>query len=97
MERDASQTVDPAEYLANLPYFPSVERKRLNRITGLSPPQREAAAAALAARLEQEAVYVPYADNAIPELVSKRVGCIVHQPEYPGVDLAALCLRNAQS
>lgn len=92
--RDASQTVDPAQYLAGLPYFPAFERDRLNRIDGLSPPRREAAAAAFAARLEQEAVYVPYADNAIPELVSNRVGCVVHQPEYPGVDLAALCLRN---
>jgi hypothetical protein len=26
--------------------------------------------------------------------VSRRLGCIVHQPEYAGVDLAALCLKS---
>jgi hypothetical protein len=80
-------------YLAALPYLPATAAARLERIAALSPPRREAAAAALAERLEQAAVYVPYADDAIPELVSKRLGCIVHQPEYPGVDLAALCVR----
>ena len=92
--RNASQTLDPVDYLAGLPYLPSADHARLEQIARLSPPYRAAAAAALTARLESEAVYVPYADGAIPELVSKRLGCIVHQPEYPGVDLAALCLRN---
>jgi hypothetical protein len=35
-----------------------------------------------------------YEQGAVPELVSPRLGCIVHQPEYEGVDFAALCLRR---
>jgi DNA-binding SARP family transcriptional activator/ABC-type transport system substrate-binding protein/streptogramin lyase len=93
--RDASQTRDPVTYLAGLPYLPEADLARLGRFAGLPSPRREAAAAALAERLEREAVYVPYVDYAIPELVSKRSGCIVHQPVYPGVDLAALCVRPA--
>jgi DNA-binding SARP family transcriptional activator/ABC-type transport system substrate-binding protein len=92
--RDASQTLDPVDYLAGLPYVPSVDHASLDQIARLSAPARAAAAAALAARLERQAIYVPYADGAIPELVSNRLGCIVHQPEHPGVDLATLCLRN---
>jgi hypothetical protein len=92
--RDASQTLDPVNYLAGLPYLPANDHARLERITDLSSPRREAAAAALAQGLEREAVYVPYADNAIPELVSRRLGCTIHQPEYPGLDLAALCVRH---
>jgi hypothetical protein len=38
-----------------------------------------------------------YEDGEIPELRSSRLGCIVHQPEYGGVDLAALCLRKGRS
>jgi hypothetical protein len=30
----------------------------------------------------------------MPELVSRRLGCIVHNPVYAGVDLAALCVRR---
>ena len=32
-------------------------------------------------------------DRTIPELISKRLGCVIDQPEYPGLDLAAFCLR----
>ena len=92
--RNAAQTLDPVAYLSGLPYLPAADRGRLERIAHLSSPGREAAAAALAARLEQEAIYVPYADGAIPELISNRLGCILHQSEYPSVDLAALCVRN---
>jgi hypothetical protein len=41
-------------------------------------------------------MYLAYANFATPELVSKRLGCVIDQPEYPGVDLAALCLRSAR-
>jgi ABC-type transport system substrate-binding protein len=92
--RNASQTVDPATYLAGLPYLPAADRARLEQIAGLPSPLREIAAARLAERLERDAVYVAYEDGAIPELVSKRLGCLVHQPQYPGVDLAALCIRH---
>jgi DNA-binding SARP family transcriptional activator/ABC-type transport system substrate-binding protein len=91
--RDPSRAIDPVDYLGTLPYLPSDDRRRLERIARLPSPRREAAAAALAVRLMREAVYVPYANGALGELVSRRLGCIVHQPNYPGVDLAALCLR----
>ena len=65
---------------------------RLRQISRLASPAREAAAGAVAAWLEREAIYVPYADDALPALVSSRLGCIVDQPEVPGVDLAALCV-----
>ncbi len=89
IEHDRSES----SFLATLPYLPPADRRRLDRIARLSSPRREASAAALAARLMRAAIYVPYADGAIPELMSKRLGCIVHQPNYPGVDLAALCVR----
>jgi MarR-like DNA-binding transcriptional regulator SgrR of sgrS sRNA/streptogramin lyase len=92
--RDPSTTIDPVDFLATLPYLPPADRTRLSRVARLSSPRRESTAAALAARLVREGVYVPYADGALAELVSKRVGCIVHQPNYPGADLAALCLHK---
>ena len=36
-----------------------------------------------------------YLNRATPELVSKRLGCVIDQPEYPGPDLAVLCLRGS--
>ncbi len=98
VNRNASQTVDPVAYLALLPpYLTSADRARLARIATFASPRREAAAAAFASKLEQDGVYLAYANFADPELVSKRLGCVVRQPEYPGVDLAALCLRDAHS
>jgi DNA-binding SARP family transcriptional activator/ABC-type transport system substrate-binding protein/streptogramin lyase len=91
--RDPSQAIDPVDYLALLPpYLPSADRKRLVRIATLATPRREAAAAAFAATLEHDALYLGIAHFARPELVSKRLGCRIDQPVYPGVDLAALCL-----
>jgi hypothetical protein len=46
-------------------------------------------------RLEHEAVYIGYADTATAELVSQRLGCRIDQPEYPGIDLAALCVSSS--
>ena len=89
-----SNTGDAVEYLQPLPYLPPVDRAELERIAKLSSPERDAQAAALARKLEKDAIYAVYEDGAIPELVSSRLGCVVHQPEYAGVDLAALCLRN---
>jgi len=56
--------------------------------------RQEAAAARLADKLDRDAVYIGFADSVTPELVSKRLGCVIDQPEYPGVDLAALCVRK---
>jgi ABC-type transport system substrate-binding protein len=88
---DASEAVG---YLLHLPYLPAAARAELHRIAAFPFSRREAAAAALAGKLEREAVYVGYADPATPELFSKRLGCVIDQPVYPGVDLAALCLRH---
>jgi DNA-binding SARP family transcriptional activator len=95
VSRNASQTVDPVAYLALLPpYLPSADRVRLARIATLASPRREAAAAAFASTLERDGVYLAVANFGHPELVSARLGCVIDQPEYPGVDLAALCLRD---
>jgi DNA-binding SARP family transcriptional activator/ABC-type transport system substrate-binding protein len=91
-----ADTADPADYLKDL-VLPPDEAKELRRIQTLFSPQRERAALALARRLERESLFAVYGRDAIPELVSRRLGCIVHQPEYAGVDLAALCLRDEDS
>jgi DNA-binding SARP family transcriptional activator/ABC-type transport system substrate-binding protein/streptogramin lyase len=84
---------DPADYLKEL-FLPPDDAKELRRIQTLFSPARERAALALAQKIEKESLVAVYVSDAIPELVSKRLGCIVHQPEFAGVDLAALCIRN---
>ena len=89
---NASQTHDPVEYLRSLPYLRLSDRTNLRRIAGLPSPHREAAAAPIATQLERDAIVIGVGNRATPELVSTRLGCLVEQPEYPGLDLAALCL-----
>ena len=91
---NADAARDPVSYLLQLPYLPASDRAKLTRIDALASPRREAAAASLAARLERDAVYIGYADAATAELVSRRLGCTIDQPEYPGLDLAALCVTT---
>jgi DNA-binding SARP family transcriptional activator/streptogramin lyase len=91
---NADDARDPVDYLRALPYLPAVDRKRLARIDELPLPRRLLAAAALAARLQRTARYLGFSNQATPELVSKRIGCVIEQPEYPGIDLAALCLSH---
>jgi ABC-type transport system substrate-binding protein len=88
-----AETSDPVSYLQQL-FLPAQLRKRLDKIAGLSSVDREAQAVALARTIEKQSLFAVYDLQAIPELVSRRLGCIVHQPEYPGVDLAALCVRK---
>jgi ABC-type oligopeptide transport system substrate-binding subunit/DNA-binding SARP family transcriptional activator len=89
-----AETSDPVAYLQGL-FLPANDRAELDRVAKLASPEREARAAALARKLERESLFAVYDNGAIPELVSKRLGCIVHQPEYAGVDLAALCLKSS--
>jgi DNA-binding SARP family transcriptional activator/ABC-type transport system substrate-binding protein/streptogramin lyase len=84
---------DPVEYLESIG-LPPRESAALSRIAKLSSPQRDVEAAALASKIDRESLYAVYEDAAVPELVSRRLGCVVNQPEYAGVDLAALCLRS---
>jgi DNA-binding SARP family transcriptional activator/ABC-type transport system substrate-binding protein/streptogramin lyase len=88
-----ANTADPAAYLRDL-FLPPVDMKELERIQTLTSPGRERAAIALARKIERLSLFAVYMTDAIPELWSKRLGCIVHQPEYAGVDWAALCLRD---
>jgi hypothetical protein len=89
-----AQTADTAAYLQLL-YLPTKnQRDRLHRLLRLYPPERERAAEALARQIERESLFAVFRTSAVPELVSRRLGCVVHQPEYPGVDLAALCVRH---
>jgi DNA-binding SARP family transcriptional activator/ABC-type transport system substrate-binding protein len=87
---------DPARYLKSLGHLPPPYSERRARIATLSSPRRDREAAALAAALDKASLFAVYEDGAIPELVSKRLGCIVHQPEFAGVDMAALCLRDVK-
>ena len=97
VERDASQSTDSVEYLRLLPrYLPRADTAKLEQIATLPRARREAAALALASKLERDAVYLAFADLTHPELVSRRLGCVIDQPQYPGVDLAALCLPRAR-
>ena len=91
---NADMTRDPVEYLRSLPYLPAADRVELERSAALPSPRRETAAAALAAKLDRAAVFVAVANLATPELVSTRLGCMIDQPAYPGLDLAALCLPS---
>jgi DNA-binding SARP family transcriptional activator/ABC-type transport system substrate-binding protein/streptogramin lyase len=91
---NADNARDQVAYLLGLPFLPRTDRAKLERMAPLSPRRREAAAAAVAARLQQAAIYIGFSDRATPQLVSKRLGCVVDQPEYPGLDLAALCIRK---
>jgi DNA-binding SARP family transcriptional activator/ABC-type transport system substrate-binding protein len=93
IEGNAETTRDPVAELLELPYLPGAARATLERIATIPSPRRELAAAAVAARLEQDADDIGFADRVTPELVSSRLGCLVEQPVYPGLDLAALCLR----
>ncbi|HEX2427071.1 MAG TPA: ABC transporter substrate-binding protein, partial [Gaiellaceae bacterium] len=90
----SADTADPAHYLKDL-FLPATDAQELRRIQTLFSPERERAAATLARKLDRESLFAVFEQDAIPELVSKRLGCIVHQPEYAGVDLAALCLRSS--
>jgi hypothetical protein len=88
------ETGDLARYLEPLFLLPK-EEADLARILKLSGPERDERAVALARRVDRQSLFAVYDSGAIPELVSRRLGCVVHQPMYPGVDLAALCLRNS--
>jgi hypothetical protein len=88
------ETGDLARYLEPL-FLPPKEEADLDRILKLSGPERDEQALALARRVERQSLFAVYDSGAIPELVSRRLGCIVHQPMFPGVDLAALCLRES--
>jgi peptide/nickel transport system substrate-binding protein len=90
----SANTPDPAGYLQPLSFLPLEYANEIRRISTLLSPAREQAAAALARRIDQEALFAVLAGRAMPELVSRRLGCVVHQPVYAGVDLAALCLRE---
>jgi DNA-binding SARP family transcriptional activator/ABC-type transport system substrate-binding protein len=95
---NAGDSYDPVVFLQDshgISYWPAGDRTRLDRVAALETLRREAAAAALTASLERDAVYLGFGIRTTPELVSKRLSCLVRQPKYPGLDLAALCLRRA--
>ena len=85
---------DPVAYLRALPYLPKSDQARLDRIELLPLSRRELAAAKLAGALQERDLYLGISNPATPQLISKRLGCVVQQPEYTGLDLAALCLAH---
>jgi DNA-binding SARP family transcriptional activator/ABC-type transport system substrate-binding protein len=90
----ATNTADPGAYVQQVAYLPPPYSDEIRRINRLHSPARERAVSALARRIEHASFFAVYAARAFPEIVSRRLGCIVRQPEYMGVDLAALCLRD---
>ena len=89
-----ADTADPADYLKDL-YLPQDEWNEARRIQRLLSPERERAALALLRKIERESLFAVFLRNTMPELVSRRLGCLVHQPEFMGVDLAALCVKDS--
>jgi hypothetical protein len=89
-----ANTADPGAYLQPLSYLPPEYSNEIGRIQTLYSPARERAAASIARRIDRQSLFAVYVTDAIPELVSRRLGCLVHHPVYAGVDLAALCLRD---
>jgi DNA-binding SARP family transcriptional activator/ABC-type transport system substrate-binding protein len=87
-------SADPGAYLQQLSFLMPRYSDEIRRIATLRSPDREQASAALARAIERDSLLAVYMQTAIPEFVSRRLGCIVHQPEYAGVDLAALCLKR---
>jgi len=87
-------SADPGAYLRQLSFLPPRYSDEIRRIAALRSPERERAAAALARTIERDSLLAVYLQGAVPELTSRRLGCIVNQPEFTGVDLAALCLKN---
>jgi len=88
-------SADPAGYLYQLSYLPPPYGNEIRRIANLYSPEREQGAAALARKIDRASLFAVLSSGAIPELMSRRLGCIVHQPEFAGVDLAALCLKSS--
>ena len=88
-----ANTGDPVAYLEPL-ILPPEETNELRGAATLDSPERERAAAALAKHVDRQSLFAVYGTAAVPELVARRLGCIVHQPVYAGVDLAVLCLRD---
>lgn len=89
-----ANTADPGVYLEPLSYLPPEYSNEIRRIQKLYSPARERAAASLARRIDRQSLFAVYVTDAMPELVSHRLGCLVHHPVYAGLDLAALCLRD---
>ncbi len=90
----SANSADPGAYLQQLAFLTPRYSGAIRRIAALRSPARERAAAALARTIERDSLLAVYSQGAVPELASRRLGCIVHQPEYTGADLAALCLKN---
>ena len=92
-----AETSDPVSYLQQIEdVLPTADRAQLAQLAQLASPERARHAAALARRIEKQSLFAVYDIGAIPQLLSARLGCVVQQPEYPGVDLAALCLRQGR-
>jgi ABC-type transport system substrate-binding protein len=89
-----ANTPDTAAYLQPLSYLPPAYSNEIARIQRLFSTARERAAVSFARLIERQSLFAVYVDDAMPELVSRRLGCIVDHPVYPGVDLAALCIRH---
>jgi DNA-binding SARP family transcriptional activator/ABC-type transport system substrate-binding protein len=80
----------------NLSYFNDrVVNSRLARADRLSGRARERAFGRIAADLARnQAPIAVFSQPYQAEFVSARLGCLIHQPAFGGLDLAALCIRG---
>jgi hypothetical protein len=85
---------DPVQSLSSLPYLPVADRETLERIARLPSPERENAAGSLALKLDRDAIHATFGDDAIPELVSPRLGCHLKPAGLTRSRLAAVCIRG---
>jgi hypothetical protein len=80
----------------NLSYFNDpVVNARLARADRLSGRARERAFGRIAADLARDqAPIAVFSQPYQAEFVSTRLACLIHQPAFGGLDLAALCIRG---
>jgi DNA-binding SARP family transcriptional activator/ABC-type transport system substrate-binding protein/streptogramin lyase len=93
----SANTPDAAAYLKPLSHLPPAYSNEIARIQLLFPPARERAAVSLVRRIERQSLFAVYVTDAMPELVSRRLGCIIDHPVYAGIDLAALCIHHGKA
>ena len=75
-------------------WYPTDLRAEADRVTQLFGEARTDDAVALAERLTNEHIVIPYALFGRSELLADRVGCRVYPPLGIGVDLASLCITE---
>jgi DNA-binding SARP family transcriptional activator/ABC-type transport system substrate-binding protein/DNA-binding beta-propeller fold protein YncE len=94
---DGADFLDGVFFIAMPPsWVPSQLGRAVKRVGRLWGSERQAAAGALAHRLDvRDLPVIPYGNRMNGEFFAPSLGCRVFPPATGGVDLAALCLRDS--